>query len=88
MSLLNALGWAIIDWTSPTANRTFITNTILILIGYVMVWFFWKGRNWARILVLLASAWAILNLLAWNRLGLIGNVMIGGEAALAVFLLV
>jgi len=83
MSTLNAVGWAIINWNAPTATRT----RSLSCSAYVVVWFFWKGRNWARIVVLLTSLWAILNLLAWNRLGRFGKVMVGGEGGLAVFLL-
>jgi len=88
MSLLNALGWAIIDWRAPTARTVFLTNTAMILAGYVVIWFLWQGRNWARILVLLTSVLALVNLLTWGKLGIVGDLMIGSEAALAVFLLI
>ena len=44
----------------PEAHETRVTVFFFILVftltiaaGYVVLWFFWKGKNWARILVLL-----------------------------------
>lgn len=87
MSLTNALGWFIVDWSNPHATLTFCLFTIPILIGYFVIWFYWKGRNWARILVLLTSLLCLYNLRHFFRGGIIERVMIGSEAALAVFLL-
>jgi hypothetical protein len=87
MSITNAMGWAIVDWSKPNARVMFIIFTIMIFIGYVVIWFYWKGRNWARILVLLTSLLSIYNLHDWTRSGTMARVMIGTEAILAVFLL-
>jgi hypothetical protein len=35
---------------------------MLILIGYVVPWAYWQGKNWARVLVLITSVVTILNL--------------------------
>jgi len=44
-------------------HRTVVVLVILLfLVSYVFLWFYWKGRNWARLLVLFVSAVAILNL--------------------------
>ena len=58
MAVLNILGYAIM-W-EPEAHETHLTLfvftmvfTLVIAAGYVVLWFFWKGKNWARILVLL-----------------------------------
>ncbi len=59
MIVFNAMGWAIIDWSKPHALAIFIISTILIVIGYVFIWFYWRGRNWARIAVLLCSLLSI-----------------------------
>jgi hypothetical protein len=87
MSLTNALGWFIVDWSKPHAATTFWLFTILILVGYLVIWFYWKGRNWARILVLLTSLLCLYNLHSFLRGGIVERVMIGSEAILAVFLL-
>jgi len=87
MSLTNALGWFNVDWSNPHAEITFCLFTIFILVGYFVIWFYWRGRNWARILVLLTSLLCLYNLRYFFRGGIIERVMIGSEAVLAVFLL-
>ena len=87
MSLTNALGWLIIDWSKPNAGTTFALFTVFILVGYLVIWFYWKGHNWARILVLLTSLLCLYNLRYFLRSGPIEQVMIGTEAVLAAFLL-
>jgi hypothetical protein len=61
MSITNAMGWAIIDWSKQNAGITFMVFTILIFVGYVVFWSDWRGRNWARILVLLTSILSLYN---------------------------
>lgn len=87
MSITNAMGWSIIDWSEPRAWLTFTVFSLFIGIGYVVIWFYWKGHNWARVLVLLSSLLAVFNLHVWNRAGIAERIMIGTEGALAVFLL-
>jgi len=41
---------------------------LLMLLGYVVLWYYWQGRNWARILVILTSVLAIFNLFPIRRL--------------------
>jgi hypothetical protein len=76
-----------VDWSNPHAPTTFWLFTIFILVGYFVIWFYWRGRNWARILALLTSLLCLYNLRYFLRGGIIDRVMIGSEAALAVFLL-
>jgi hypothetical protein len=87
MAVTNAMGWAIIDWSKPHAATVFVVFTIFIVSGYFVIWFYWKGRNWARILVLLMSLLSIYNLRHFARSGTTERVMIGVEAVLATFLL-
>ena len=56
MSFTNALGWFIVDWSRPYAVTTFCLFTILIIVGYLVIWFYWQGHNWARVLVLLTPS--------------------------------
>jgi len=88
MSATNAMGWAIIDWSSPHAIAIFVIFTLLIAIGYVVIWFYWQGRNWARLLVLLTSLLTIWNLRGLPRASRIERVMIVAEALLGIFLLI
>jgi hypothetical protein len=95
MAVLNILGYSIL-W-EPEAHRTrfavffFITVfTFIIAAGYVVLWFFWKGKNWARILVLLNCFVCFYNVHDFHlflRVNPIEKVMLFGEALLAIFLL-
>jgi hypothetical protein len=87
MSITNSMGWVIINWFKPNDRVTFVISTILLVIGYLVIWFYWKGRNWARILVLLMSLLVLYNLLYWRLRGIAEQVVLGAEAALAIFLL-
>jgi hypothetical protein len=87
MSIPNAMGWLIVDWSKSNAATAFALFTIVILVGYLVIWFYWKGRNWARILVLLTSLLCLYNLRFFFRAGFTERLMIGAEALLAVFLL-
>jgi hypothetical protein len=62
------------------------------LIGYGVLWAYWRGKNWARILVLINSAVAIFNLRYWNSrsatiLKTPNRAMVASEFALGIFLL-
>jgi hypothetical protein len=35
-----------------------------VVVSYLVLWFFWKGRNWARICVLVVSVLSVINLLS------------------------
>jgi hypothetical protein len=64
MVALSTLGWSVIDWNgyrnpvlhSPRA--TFVSFIAVIvtmkICGLVCIWYYFQGRNWARIAVLLA----------------------------------
>ncbi len=87
MCVCNAMGWFTIEWDKPRAGTKFVLFTTFILAGYVFVWFYWNGQNWARIAVLLTSLLTILNLRFVNRGNAVNRVMILSEAILGIFLL-
>jgi hypothetical protein len=50
IGVLNLTAFVNLNW----AHRSVVVVTLLIvLVSYVLLWFFWKGRNWARLLFLL-----------------------------------
>jgi hypothetical protein len=57
------------------------------MVGYFVICFYWEGHNWARILVLLTSVLCLYNLRYFSHGRIAVRLMIGSEAALAVFLL-
>jgi hypothetical protein len=69
MSFCNVMLWLVSNpETRPHYLRVLAFWTVLIGIGFVFIWFYWQGKNWARISVLIVSAFCILNLRSWNSL--------------------
>lgn len=90
MAVLNPLGYSLIDWTAGSAVRVvfeLVATSFIVMASYVVIWFYWRGRNWARWFVLITSLIALSNLMYWSSYGLLPRLMIGLEAVLAVFLL-
>jgi len=89
MAATNLMGYLLIDWKQPATIviRQCIVFSILIAAGYVVLWFYWKGHNWARILVLLTCLLSLFNLTRLGHVRVGGQVMVIIEAAIAIFLL-
>jgi hypothetical protein len=66
MVALSTLGWSVIDWSryrnphlhNPRAAFVFIVTIIVTMkiCGLVCIWYYYQGRSWARMAVLLTSA--------------------------------
>jgi hypothetical protein len=90
MAALNIFGYALlwhVQKPAPVIVTLGMIYTVFIGLGYVVLWFYWRGKNWARILVLLTSLLALLNLRSLATANIIVKVMIVGEALIAAFLL-
>ena len=84
MALLNILGYALLwDLQKPRSVLivVFVIFSVLIAIGYIVIWFYWRGENWARILVLLTSLLGLWNLRHLSPANVVVKAMIVGEAA-------
>jgi hypothetical protein len=67
MSVCNGMVWATFHYTrarNPLKMLFIITG--IVCIGYFFIWFYWKGRDWARIAVLIFSGLHIFNLRMWG----------------------
>ena len=88
MSVLNLLvGYAAIDWHGQHVASSLALPLAMVVARYVVLWFYWDGYNWARILVLLASLAALWNLTSWAQLSAFIHVVVALKAALGIFLL-
>jgi len=88
MGVLNLLGYALLlDVRRPRSIWVAsLVCTLMIAAGYVVLWFYWHGHNWARLLVLVTCFLCFYNLRNLASSNLIVKVMLVGEAAVAVFL--
>jgi hypothetical protein len=90
MAILNVLGYATMaDPVRRPADLAvrFIFVTVFVLVGYVVLWFYWRGRNWARWLVMLSCLLCFWNLRGLGHRSLVVQAMIEAEALLSAFLL-
>ena len=63
MAIMNSLGLFTVRWWNvPYGTPLFAVTVIVTAVIFAVLYFFWKGQNWARWLVLAASALAIFNL--------------------------
>jgi hypothetical protein len=93
MCITNFMGFFLLNLSYPHMLALLVIYAIFIAIGYVALWFFWKGHNWARWLVLATSLLCLFNLKqlrdpipAWYNFH-VGFTMIILEAAIAIYLL-
>ena len=93
MAVLNLGGFVGIPWDHRGVVAMVAT---VVLVGYAVLWYYWRGRNWARILVIVTSILAIGNLMviivlfAVDRLyssSVLYHSVIVANAALGAFLL-
>jgi hypothetical protein len=61
MAVLNLGGFVGIEWTR---RGVVVMVASVVLLGYVVLWYYWQGRNWARQFVMFTSILAIVSFLA------------------------
>jgi O-antigen/teichoic acid export membrane protein len=45
-------------------TATLCAEILIVLVSSLVLWFFWKGNNWARISVLVMSVVSVINLIS------------------------
>jgi hypothetical protein len=53
----------------------------------ICIWYYYQGRNWARVAVLLTSVWTLYNLRLLAHGNLACRVVVAGEGLLGLFFL-
>ena len=59
-----------LSWTGPKPAPAWTqsVSVAILLLEMVAVWFFWQGRNWARLLVISMSAVCVARLLQFGEI--------------------
>ena len=87
MGVLNLSGFVNLKWN----NRSVVATVIAIVVaGYVVLWHYWCGRNWARIVVIIVSVIAVFDLvfiLFPYKTAVLYDSIVILEALLGLFLL-
>ncbi|MEY4667698.1 MAG: hypothetical protein RL518_397 [Pseudomonadota bacterium] len=87
MAIFNVCGVVFLDQNSANFAMESVVVGLLVSVTFVILYFFWLGRNWARILVLLTSVLALLNLIVIANSTLSQQIVIALEALLAIYLI-
>ena len=87
MCLMNLTGFAFVNPQVGSVSGQFAFIGLIIAFSYVVLWYYWRGKNWARILVIVASVVALVNLFFLPMFSFAQRIVIIAEACLAVFLL-
>ncbi|HEY6166792.1 MAG TPA: hypothetical protein VI454_02045, partial [Verrucomicrobiae bacterium] len=88
MAVCNPFGYAFLEPSRGVLVLQISVATLVVAISYLVLWHYWKGRNWARILVLITSGVALLNLLAFSTSSSLQRGVIFAEALLGAYLFV
>jgi hypothetical protein len=59
----------------------------MVVARFTVIWFYWNGYRWARLVVLLVSLVALWNLTSWMRVTTFISVVIALQVAMGLFLL-
>jgi hypothetical protein len=95
MVALSTLGWSTVDWNHlrsfPHASVSFPVFVVIVVVmktcSFICIWYFYQGRNWARVAVLLTSVWTLYNLRLLARGNLACRVVIASQGLLGLFFL-
>ena len=88
MCLFNAASLFVMRPHGMSARTLWLTCGTIVAISFLVLWYFWRGRNWARWLVLVTSVVALVNLAVLGSMDFTEKLLVVAEGALAVWLLV
>ena len=82
-----ALNATVFFWTGSASTPLKVAMFSFTAIGYLVLWQFWIGRNWARWLVMFASGVCIANLYYLSTATSIQAAIIIVETLFGIFML-
>jgi hypothetical protein len=86
MGVFNITAYIFINYKSQHLVFMLTFFTALVLLTYVILWFYWCGNNWARILVILTSLVSLLNIWKIKEHNSVQVAIIAAEAVLGLYL--
>jgi hypothetical protein len=87
MCIMNIAGFVFVDSRVAPVEIQYAIFSVIIAVTYLVLWYFWKRKNWARILVLLTGVVAVLNLFALSSTSVWAGTLIVIEAFFGIFML-
>lgn len=86
-NLYGIIGLYFLNIESDYFNYVAGTAVIIVSLSFIVIGFFWKGKNWARILVLGAAVLSFPNAYNFMALHIVSKFVLGGQLMFACYLL-
>ena len=86
-NLYGIIGLFFLNNESEYFKYVAVAAVVVVLLSYIVIAFFWQGKNWARLLVLLAALLSIPNIYNFQLLHVVSKFVIGAEFFFALYLL-
>jgi hypothetical protein len=87
LCVFNVLGFLLYDPSAGGLATFVVLYGLLASVSFAVIWYFWRGQNWARWLVLGMSALSLLNMASLPSVTRAGTVLMVAEAAFGIWLL-
>ena len=87
MGIFNIVGLVFFDPNQKYIGFETFLFILVISISYLLLWYYWQGNNWARILVIIVSLLSLVNLYGIRKYSFLQASVLVAEAALGLFLL-
>lgn len=87
MCIMNIAGFIFVDPRVAPVTIQYAVFSLIMAITYLVLWYYWKGKNWARMLVLITGIVAILNLFSISSVSLLAAALIVIETIFGIFML-
>jgi hypothetical protein len=86
MCVMNIAGFVFVAPEAGYVALQFALFGVVITLTFPVLWYYWKGKRWARVLVLIGGAIAVLNIFAVQSVGRLAAALIVVEAVFAIFM--
>src|ERR1035441_8150503 len=83
-ALYDAIWYAVFHWTGHNTAPQIVVSTVGVALALFLLWYYWQGCNWARILLICSSFLAVGDLIYWNDADA-SRPMLGIKAVLGAF---
>jgi hypothetical protein len=84
---LNTASIFILNPADPDYQLDKTVTYIVAPLYFIVLWFLWKGRNWARSTVLVLSFLSLFGVFLWSEYTLMQQISTVGWTILSIFLL-
>jgi hypothetical protein len=83
-ALYDVVWYAVFHWTGHNSILQIAVSTAGVALSFYLLWYYWRGIAWARLLLIWCSVLAVGDLIYWNDSD-VSKAMLGIRALLGAF---